>query len=153
MSGVQARLLIAGALFVVLAALAALTGDAFAFIVAIALLAGPIINWTAFARLRGLRRLRAARGLPVIRSLRSAYYASLLLAVASTVIAGLAGFTVLRAFPQLGVPPLPRTVYLLFLAYPLLLLTSPAFEWLALVPTTGSLQRFIDWDHREEPVP
>lgn len=129
--GVAPRAAGAALLLLGLVALEIVAGPAFIWFVAIALLIAPAISWRAWWHLRNLRRQRAALGEPVIRSLQSAYYVALFLAIASSAIAVLAALTILRAVPGL-IPAIPREVYLIGLAYPMLLLMGPAFEWLIL---------------------
>lgn len=107
------------------------TGDSFSLFVAALLIAAPFLNWRAYFRLRAKRADREALGLSPIYSLRTAYYASLFLAVASTSLALAGLYVVLRAFDL--VAAFPRETFLLLLAYPLVLISGPAVEWLILV--------------------
>lgn len=115
---------------------------AFPYVVSIALLAAPAINWRAWYRLRAklsASEILARLGEAPIVSLQTATNAALFLAIGSTVTASLGVFVALRALNL--VDAIPREVFLLILSYPPLLATGPAFDWLA---TVGRLEREVE---------
>lgn len=119
------------AVAVLLGILEAVAGELFVLVIAAVLVAAPLLNWRAFLRLRTKRRDRADLGLPPIFSLRTAYYAALFLAVASTSLAAVGLFVVARELDVVGA--VPREVFLVLLSFPLVLISGPALEWLILV--------------------
>lgn len=125
------RLLVAGALFAGLWLLQIVLGAAFPVVVSVALIAGPIVNWRAFFKLRAQERASQASSssiIPII-SLRTAKNTALLLAVASTGLASFGVFVVVRAIAP-TIPPLTREQVLVLLTWPIFLLSGPAIEWL-----------------------
>lgn len=134
----RARIGGAVVLFLAILALELVLPDFFAPVVAFALLVAPAVNWRAYFRLREKLRLVELRRrigdadyqAPIV-SLRTATNAAFFLAIASTVTASLGIFVALRALNL--VEAIPREVFLVVLAYPPLLATGPAFDWLATV--------------------
>lgn len=117
------RLGAATALAVVLVALELLAPLAFTPLVALALMLGAAINVRAFWRLRSHYKSH-----PELVSLRDRYYVSMFLAIAAVSLAALGVFVGLRILRL--VDALPPQVFLILLAYPCLLLTAPAIDWL-----------------------
>lgn len=113
-------------LLVALLALEAVADQWFLLVISIALIAGPFLQWAAFTRLRGKHIADKS-----IKSLRSAMFVSFFAATISTILAGIAGFVVLR---EIGVAkdPLARQTFIVLLAWALLILTFMAIEWLRL---------------------
>lgn len=132
-------------LFAGLVLLRAAAPDAFVPVVALGMMAAPVVNWRAWWRLRAKRMDRAARHAltgkePPIESLRVATNNALLFAIGATVTAGLAVFVALRALEPLllewfgiTIGAADREVFLLLLSYPPLLAVGPALAWLDLV--------------------
>lgn len=105
-------------------------GESFPIAIAAALILAPVISWRAFRKLHGKHKRW-----PWIQSLRSAMFTALFLALISTELAGIGLFVVARALEL--VPALTREQFLVLLAWPLLLLTGPALEWLQYRPSTS----------------
>lgn len=124
------RLLSAGLLAVALVILQVILGEAFPIAIAAALVMAPTLSWRAYARLR-----RKHRVWPHIQSLRTAMFTALFLALISTELAGIGLFVVARALEL--VPALTREEFLVLLAWPLLLLTGPAIEWIQYQPSVS----------------
>lgn len=127
----RGRLVGAGLVFLVLVLVEVAAPGLFVPLVTLALIAAPFVNWVAFLRIRHKRLKRAMADLPQIRSLRTAYFASLFLAIATTSLAGLGVFTAFRALHLIDA--IPTSVFLVLLSYPCLLMTGPAVEWILLV--------------------
>lgn len=121
--------LVVASVFGPMVVLALVAPRTFVPLVGLLLMAAPVVNWYAWARLRSKLRLNdgSAPIVSLVASVRVAQY----LAITSTLTALLGLFVVLRAL--VGIPPLPREVFLVFLAVPPLLATWPAFEWLLAV--------------------
>jgi len=124
------RLFAAALLAVVLEVLQVVLGEAFPVAIAAALILSPLVSWRAFRRLR----VKHKRW-PWIQSLRTAMFTALFLALISAELAGIGLFVVARALEL--VEPLTREQFLVLLAWPLLLLTGPAVEWIQYRPSTS----------------
>lgn len=120
---VGTRLVAALLVMAVLIALQVLVPDVLPLIVAVALIALPILQWAAVG-------FFAARSLedPSIISLRARVQDALALALAQTVGAALGLIVVLRAFDV--IPPVDRGVFLVGLSFALLMVAAPAVNWL-----------------------
>jgi hypothetical protein len=122
---VRVRLLLAANLFAGLWLLELVAADWFPWIVSVALVAAPYVQWRAYRRLR-VKHLADTS----IQSLRSAMFTALALFLCSLSLAAVGLLVVVRAFGWL--PPIDREAFLVLLAFPLLLMTTPAVEWLRL---------------------
>lgn len=128
----------------VLAATALLSGlivgelaapELFTLGVSAALVIAPGINWVAIGRFRVKHQAN-----PGIRSLQAAYYTLVVLAIASTTVALIGLVVLLRAAGLVSM--VPRDVFLIAIAYSLLLITAPAIEWLIFRPAPDA--RLVD---------
>jgi hypothetical protein len=119
----MSRPLGAAVLLAILLALEFVVPTAFPLLVSVALIGGSSINWQAFWRLRSHYLAD-----PSIVSLRTAYFAATLLAIASTSLAFVGILVAARAVNLIDA--IPREVVLIGLSFPALLMTGPALDWL-----------------------
>ena len=124
MALVGTRLLLAAMVFTALVLLQVTVPDILPVIVAIALIVLPIVQWAAVG-------FFAARSLedPTIISLRARVQDAVALALAQTVGAFLGALVVLRALNIID--PVDRSVFLVGIAFALLMIAAPAVNWLA----------------------
>lgn len=117
------RFTAAGLLLVALVFLELLVPALFPLIVAAVLIVLPPFHWATVLFFG--RRAMAAPDVPVLGTRTQDAF---MLALVSTTAAFLGLLVVLRAFERIG--PVPREVFLIGVAYCLLLVAGPAFNWI-----------------------